>query len=143
MSPRLTSIGVCAELAGLAAHEMLLGVSPGERHARLLAHYRRARSFGAARARIVADIRTAMRDGAAGRAADLLVVLRQLLAGCGRGGGGPASRRRPDSPRFSSRRPASVPAAAPQMVEGQVILLRPSRDRRAESVFQAPHRAND
>ncbi len=80
MGPRLTPIGACAELAGLAAHEIILGVSPADRHGRLLAKYRRARSEAAARARIVSDIRAAMRDGAASRAADLLIVLRQLLA---------------------------------------------------------------
>ncbi|MGJ0506476.1 MAG: hypothetical protein ACR652_04935 [Methylocystis sp.] len=81
MSAELAPIELCQKLAGLAAHEVLLGVAPGGRHARILANYRRARRSPAmARARIVADLRAALLRGAAGEAADLLLVLRRFLA---------------------------------------------------------------
>ena len=80
MFPQLTPIDRCREVAGLGPHEMLLGVSPARKHERLLARYSRARSLPAARVRIVADMRVALKGGALGEAADLLVVLRRLLA---------------------------------------------------------------
>lgn len=81
MNAVLTPIERCSEVAGLAPHEIVLGVSPGEKHERLLAKYRRARrSRAMARARIVADIRAAVSSGATREAADLLIVLRRLLA---------------------------------------------------------------
>jgi hypothetical protein len=81
MKAVLTPIGRCSEVAGLAPHEIVLGVSPSEKHERLLAKYRCARSSRAvARARIVADIRAAVSSGAAREAADLLIVLRRLMA---------------------------------------------------------------
>jgi hypothetical protein len=81
MNAVLTPIERCSEIAGLAPHEIVLGVSPGEKHERLLAKYRRARrSRAMARARIVADIRAAVSSGAAREAADLLIVLRRLMA---------------------------------------------------------------
>ncbi len=81
MNPELTPIARCEEIAGLEPHELVLGVSPGRKHERLLAAYRRGRrSPTVARVRIVADIREAVAHGAASRAADLLIVLRRLLA---------------------------------------------------------------
>lgn len=80
MIPRLTPVDRCENIAGLGRHEIMLGVSPGAKHERLLNRYSRARSQAAARIRLVADIRAALREGAAGRAADLLIVLRRLLA---------------------------------------------------------------
>jgi hypothetical protein len=80
MIPQLTPIERCREIAGLHPHEIMLGVSPNEAHERMLAQYRRARSSGAARAKIVADIRLAVGKGANRRAADLLIVLRRLMA---------------------------------------------------------------
>lgn len=81
MNAFLAPIERCREVAGLAPHEMVLGVSPNEAHARMLDSYRRARhSQAMARARIVADIRAAVSCGATREAADLLVVLRWLLA---------------------------------------------------------------
>lgn len=78
---RLSPIERCERVAGLAPHEMLLGVSPGERHARLLVRYRRARrSRALMRNEVVADLRAALGRGAKGEAADLLIVLRLLLA---------------------------------------------------------------
>ncbi|WP_442753349.1 polysaccharide deacetylase [Methylocystis sp. JAN1] len=81
MSALLTPIERCKEVAGLEPHEIVLGVSPSEKHERLLAKYRRARrSQALTRARIVADIRAAVAAGATREAADLLIVLRRLLA---------------------------------------------------------------
>lgn len=80
MNPELMPIRRCAELAGLRSHELVLGVSPSDKHERMLARYRRAVSLDAARGRVVADIRSAVQIGAARRAADLLIVLRCLLA---------------------------------------------------------------
>ncbi|MBM3562410.1 MAG: polysaccharide deacetylase [Alphaproteobacteria bacterium] len=80
MIPELMPIGRCAEMAGLCSHELVLGVSPSDKHQHMLARYRRAVSLDAARGRVVADIRNAVKIGAARRAADLLIVLRWLLA---------------------------------------------------------------
>jgi hypothetical protein len=80
MDPELMPIGRCAEMAGLRSHELVLGVSPSDKHQRMLARYRRAVSLDAARGQVVADIRSAVKIGAARRAADLLIVLRCLLA---------------------------------------------------------------
>ncbi len=80
MIPELMPIRRCAELAGLRSHELVLGVSPSDEHERMLARYRRAVSLDAARGRVVADIRSAVKRGAARRAADLLIVLRCLFA---------------------------------------------------------------
>lgn len=98
MFAQLTPIERCAEVAGLAPGEIMIGVTPGEKHERLLAKYRRSRrSPSLARARIVADIRAAMSLGEKGAAADLLVVLRRLLAlglDCGPRGIRPSAPRR-------------------------------------------------
>lgn len=81
MTPRLTPIERCVDVAGLAPHEIVLGVSPSKKHERMLAHYRRSRrSSAVARVKIVADLRAAVSRGAAADAADLLLVLRRLLA---------------------------------------------------------------
>ncbi len=80
MNPELMPIRRCAEIAGLRSHELVVGVSPSDKHHRMLARYRRAVSLDAARGRVVADIRGAVAIGAARRAADLLIVLRWLLA---------------------------------------------------------------
>lgn len=111
MNARLTPIERCKEAAGLAPHEIVLGVSPNETHERLLAKYRCARrSHAVARARIVADIRAAVSSGATREAADLLIVLRRLLAldmaGPGRAAISPrrrASERRPPASRLGAR----------------------------------------
>lgn len=80
MSSVLAPIEFCRTAAGLGPHELLLGVTPGGRHERLLQKYHCARRSPAmARARIVADLRAALARGATGEAADLLVALRRLL----------------------------------------------------------------
>lgn len=81
MSSVLAPIEFCRTAAGLSPHELLLGVTPGGRHERLLQKYRcPRRSPAMARARIVADLRAALARGETGEAADLLVALRRLLA---------------------------------------------------------------
>ncbi|HEY8163737.1 MAG TPA: hypothetical protein VIF34_15955 [Methylocystis sp.] len=81
MVPRLTPIQRCVEVAGLKPNEIMLGVNLSEKHERMLAKYRRARrSDAVARAKIVTDLRDAVSRGATGEAADLLIVLRRLLA---------------------------------------------------------------
>jgi hypothetical protein len=92
MTQDLIPIARCAEISGLLPHEMVLGVAPCALHEKLLASYLAPRGSRAATgAAIVADIRAALSLGAAARAADLLVALRQLLAretvgpGAGRG----------------------------------------------------------
>ncbi|PPD43589.1 MAG: hypothetical protein CTY15_09500 [Methylocystis sp.] len=79
-------------------------------------------------------MRAAMRRGAAGRAADLLIVLRQLLAeeGATTRVGGPCARRR----RVSVRLPGlpTLDATPARGVEAQVIAWRSSPDNRCESV---------
>lgn len=81
----LVGLGACAEMCGLGTHEMLLGVSPCERHDRLFAVYKMTagEAQAALRARIVADIRRALDHGVTRHAADLLVVLRRCLAASG------------------------------------------------------------
>ena len=80
MNPELMPVRRCADLAGLRSHELVLGVSPNDEHQRMLDRYRRAVSLETARGRVVADIRSAVKRGAARRAADLLIVLRWMLA---------------------------------------------------------------
>ncbi len=102
MAPRLTPIERCAEVAGLAPHEIMLGVSPSKKHERMLAKYRRARrSTGVARAKIVADLRAAIVRGARCEAADLLIVLRWLMTL------GPSARG--DRAVWPERRPCGAP----------------------------------
>ncbi len=81
MTVQFTSIARCREVAGLGPHEIVLGAAPSEKHERLLAGYcRNRRSRAVARAKIVADIRVAVMQGATREAADLLIVLRRLLS---------------------------------------------------------------
>jgi hypothetical protein len=131
MIPQLTPIERCSEIAGLRAHEIVIGVSHCETHERMLAQYRRARSQGAARARIVADIRAAVEKGAARRAADLLIVLRRLLARDPRKKRGdafaPCTRRKLEAPRRRNNRVRAAQDPSPAAAPGQVIVLANSR----------------
>lgn len=124
MHTPLTPIARCQEIAGLAPHEMVVGVSPSEKHDRLLAKYRRARrSPTVARAKIVADLRAAVKSGASGDAADLLIVLRRLLAL----GDSPATfrsasvARRPIAMPLSIRTPLRAPSPAHRTVDAEII----------------------
>lgn len=118
----LTPLERCREIAGLAQHEVVIGVAPGEKHERLLAKYRSARrSPTVARTRLVADLRAALSAGATEEAADLLIVLRQLLSL-----GEVTSSRRP-AQRRSRITPARAPALRPYAAkeirrDGAVIL---------------------
>ncbi|KAF2992756.1 polysaccharide deacetylase [Methylocystis sp. MJC1] len=129
MAPRLTPIERCAEVAGLAPHEIMLGVSPSKRHGQMLAKYRRARrSMAVARVKIVADLRAAILRGARCEAADLLIVLRRLLA-LGPGARGDRAiwpERRPrGAPRTRSRWRAPAAAASHLSVRAaEVVVLR-------------------
>lgn len=125
----LTPIERCSEIAGLAPHEIVLGVSPSEKHERLLAKYRRARrSRAIARARLVADIRAAVSSGAAREAADLLIVLRRLLAldtaGPRRVATSSARRRGTAARRRSASRLGGRPAEARAASHPAAIVLR-------------------
>lgn len=108
MVPQMAPIQRCTAIAGLAGHEIVLGVSAGEKHERMLARYRRTAPARAIRARLVAQIRDAVEAGAPRRAADLLVVLRRLLAE------GERTDRRAGRRRLSPRRRATgaLPAQA-------------------------------
>jgi hypothetical protein len=110
MTEQMVSIGRCAEISGLRSHEMVVGVSPTAKHEQLLARYRsgEAGSQEGARAALVADIRAAVAQGAARRAADLLVALRRLLAlrePASARGASPARRGRHCGARTRSRHP--------------------------------------
>jgi hypothetical protein len=74
----------CAELAGLAAHELPLCALPAERHGFLLESYRcnLKRGKAAVCKMILADLWRFMDLGAWERAADLLVAYRLFLSGC-------------------------------------------------------------
>lgn len=126
MIPELTPIERCAEMAGLRSHEIVLGVSPGDKHYRMFARYRRAVSLDAARTRVVADIRNAVEIGAARRAADLLIVLRWLLApgaSCDTSRMMARPRRRVSAPRRRLGWRAHGSAAQPGVREGDVVAL--------------------
>ncbi|MGD9545285.1 MAG: polysaccharide deacetylase [Methylocystis sp.] len=124
MNPEFTPIEHCAEIAGLRGHELVLGVSPSDKHHRMLARYRRAVSLDAARGRVVADIRSAVEIGASRRAADLLIVLRWLLApgaSCEESRAIARPRRRAMSARWR-RSVVASPAAPPSTAQGGVVV---------------------
>lgn len=127
MNPELMPIGRCAEMAGLRSHELVLGVSPSDKHQRMLARYRRAVSVDAARGRVVADIRSAVKIGAARRAADLLIVLRWLLAPEASFDASSCAAARPRRRILSARRRRAIdPAAFAQESSkrgGEIVLL--------------------
>jgi hypothetical protein len=76
----LIAADLCARLCGLAADEMLIGVTPHQRHEALVSDYlNRAAATGAApHAVLVADLRAALARGARDQAADLFLALRRL-----------------------------------------------------------------
>ena len=127
MKSTLTSIERCAEISGLRGSEIVLGVSPDARHERMLLRYRRVVSQDVARAQLVAEIRESLNLGSPSRAADLLIVLRRLLA---EGAGfcaarAPTAARRRGEPARARRGATTVPPASPARmaaVEGATVL---------------------
>jgi len=78
----MITVEQCAEFAGLAPHEMVLGATPSARHRVLLSSYvlNLWRGPKTVRKMIVADIRTRLDLGMVKESADLVVVLRQFLS---------------------------------------------------------------
>lgn len=74
----------CSASTGLAPSETILGVSPSDKHEKTLSSYLLNSHRGAAVVRdiLVADIRGFIDLGLPHVAADLLIVLRLLLAKC-------------------------------------------------------------
>lgn len=77
---RLSSISGCCRITGLSSREALIGVVPRNRHRWLIASYREAAAGAPAAPLIVADIRSAIARGANQAAADLFLILREILA---------------------------------------------------------------
>ena len=77
----MITVRQCADYAGLAPSEMLLGTPPSNRHLSLLASYllNLWRGEVAVRKIILADLRAFIDLGALEQAADLLLVLRIFL----------------------------------------------------------------
>jgi len=78
----MITVEQCAEFAGLAPHEMVLGATPSARHRVLLSSYvlNLWRGPKTVRKMIVADIRLWHDLGRPDYAADFLIVLRQFLS---------------------------------------------------------------
>lgn len=126
----MTPIDRCSEVAGLRPHEIVVGVTPSEKHERLLKRYRSRRSRAAARVKLVADIRRAVSAGAARSAADLLIVLRRLLAlgPCAPAGGrAPGTRRRRGASRERSVWRAGLSKTRVPTASGAKVIPFPSR----------------
>ncbi len=82
MTADLISISRCIALSGLAADEVVLGVTPVKRHADLRQSYMLCLGDRqmAPRERMILDIRASLDLGATRLAADLFIVLRMTLA---------------------------------------------------------------
>lgn len=82
MTAHLISVSQCVAFSGLAADELILGVTPSKLHDRLYQSYlrNRSRTGEALPSRIVRDIRKCVALGATKAAADLLIVLRKALS---------------------------------------------------------------
>jgi hypothetical protein len=78
----MISLKECAEIAGLKAKEMILGVGLTKKHIRMLSSYLLTDDRGAAEVCgiIVADLRGYLDLGALRKSADLLIVLRLFLS---------------------------------------------------------------
>jgi hypothetical protein len=78
----MITVEQCAEFAGLAPHEMVLGATPSARHRVLLSSYvlNLWRGPKTVRKMIVADIRMWLDLGMPNYAADMVLVLRQFLS---------------------------------------------------------------
>ncbi len=81
----MISVARCADIAGLSAGELILGIEPSDRHKWLLAGYLLNKHLGqhAVLKSIVADLRRYLDLGVPARAADLLIVLRLFLSETG------------------------------------------------------------
>ncbi len=101
----------CANIAGLASHEMILGASPSRRHEALLVSYLLNLHRGpvAVREMIVSDLRGFLDLGARDCAGDLLLVLRLFLSQY------PEARR---APRLGTRRRSLCPASWRAIIGG-------------------------
>lgn len=77
----MITLSQCFDFTGLLPQEVILGISPGDRHHVLLASYlaNTGRGFAAVRDLMIADLRGFLDLGARARAADSLVVLRLFL----------------------------------------------------------------
>jgi hypothetical protein len=78
----MITVEQCAELAGLAANEVVLGATPSAKHRVLFSSYllNLWRGPKTLRKMIVADIRLWLDLGRPDYAADFLIVLRQFLS---------------------------------------------------------------
>jgi hypothetical protein len=78
----MITVEQCAEFAGLASQEMVLGAIPSTRHRVLLSRYvlKLWRGPRTVRKMIVAEIRLWLDLGMPDYAADFLIVLRQFLS---------------------------------------------------------------
>lgn len=78
----MITVEQCAEFAGLASHEMVLGATPSAKHRALLSSYvlNLWRGPKTVRKMIVADIRLWLDLGRPDCAADFLIVLRRFLS---------------------------------------------------------------
>jgi len=78
----MISLQQCTAIAGLSAHEVILGLTPSARHETLLWSYVSITSLSRAalRSLIVADLRNFLDLGATRQAGDRFLVLRQFLS---------------------------------------------------------------
>lgn len=77
---RLSSISGCCRVTGLSSREALVGVIPQKRHRWLIAAYRTAAAGAPMTPLIVSDLRAAIARGSNQAAADLFLVLREIVA---------------------------------------------------------------
>jgi hypothetical protein len=109
MTPRLIGLSECVAISGLDWKEVVVGVEPSSLHNRLLRSFLQDRPNNSVTMSrdIVAKIRAAIDFGENKEAADLLIVLRRLLAARARleKMGAPAMRRRGFARSSQWRRP--------------------------------------
>ncbi|WP_018266432.1 hypothetical protein [Methylosinus sp. LW4] len=118
MSFALIPLSRCAELCGLAPHEMIAGAAPSPFHQSLYESYLMLCDRGAdfVRDLIVSDLRRALDIGATRLAAELLLVLRRFLS-VPRG-----------APRFRAAPPDGMALDAALGVIDRLATMRPASD---------------